>query len=638
MSFAAPLAFALGTLALPILVLYILKVKRRRVSVPYLRLWEELLVETRARSLFQRLKRLYSLLLQLLILAALMLALGQPAFELSSVKRESIVLLLDTSASMNATEGEQGDKTRFELMLAQAREIVEGRSYEDEMMVVAVNDRVDVLASFNRDTLRLRAALDGVSPSYHALDAERALAFAQEVTEGREHPVVLFLSDGGAGAIQAAIGEQIGDQGEHTSLIPIGESTANVGITRFAARKNNSLGTDYVLATFQNFGDEPVEVRFELTVKEQYKDSVLAKVMDVDLDPGEEYQYDFDTPYDDGATLHLKLSCEGDRLAIDDEAFAIVRSTRLRKVVVVVPGDATERAAPIQAALLSMARVISNESRLSTTEDYPSLTDDERRSDVTIVVDKIPEGLPPRGNLILIATPVPDFLPATERGVDVQPMVWDWDRDHVLNRYLNFRDLPMPPSRVIELDGGEALVESYEGALIAAFDLPERRVVYVAFDMFAELFPFRIAFPLLVRNAISWFEVEEDMLIQEQYRPGDVIQPLRRVGVPKVLAQFSRDGQAVNRTLDVRDGRFYFDETDEPGPYVLRVAGIPHPTSVNLFDPGESRIAPDEVGDDGLAAEQGRHLLNRDLWTYLALLGLLLWALEWFTFHRRLTE
>ena len=97
MSFGAPLALLLAGLALPVVVLYVLKVKRRRVEVPYLRIWEELLVETRARSLFQRLKRIYSLLLQLLILAALVLALARPAFELASVEKESIVLLLDTS-------------------------------------------------------------------------------------------------------------------------------------------------------------------------------------------------------------------------------------------------------------------------------------------------------------------------------------------------------------------------------------------------------------------------------------------------------------------------------------------------------------------------------------------------------------
>jgi len=635
MNFAAPLAFALGALALPILVLYILKVKRRRVAVPYLRIWEELLVETRARSLFQRLKRLYSLLLQLLILLSILLALGQPSFELSSVKKESIVVLLDTSASMNSLEGEGAVETRFERMIERAKELVEGRSYEDEMMIAAVSDRVDVLASFTRDTLRLRDALDGLEATYRALDAEHAYAFAHEVTEGREHPVILFLSDGGAGAVTAAL-----EGDEHASLVPIGESTANVGITRFAARKNNSLGTDYVLATFQNFGDERAEVRFELNVKEQGKPQTTAKVMDVELEPGEEYQYDFDTPYDDGATLHLKLTCEGDRLTIDNEAWAIVRSSRLRKVVVVVPEAGKERALPIWAALTSMSRVISNRSFLTTTEDYPALSDDERRADVTIAVDQVPENLPARGNLILIATPLPDFLPATERGVDLEPEIWDWDREHVLNRFLNFRDMPMPPARVVEVGpGGETLVESFEGALIAAFDLPERRVVYVSFDMFGDLFPFRIAFPLLVRNSISWFEVEEDVLIEEHYAPGQVIQPLRRVGVDKAFARFlDEEGTPVTRDLHVRDGRFYFDETDRPGAYVLQIAGIPYTTSVNLFDPGESSIAPTVVEGDTLTAEQGRHLLNRDLWTYLALLGLGLWALEWFTYHRRLTE
>ena len=89
MSFAAPLALALGALALPVVALYRLKVRRRRVQVPYLRLWEELLVETRARSLFQRLKRLFSLLLQLLILAGIVLviviALLLPVLKMSSM-------------------------------------------------------------------------------------------------------------------------------------------------------------------------------------------------------------------------------------------------------------------------------------------------------------------------------------------------------------------------------------------------------------------------------------------------------------------------------------------------------------------------------------------------------------------------
>ena len=632
MSFGAPLAFALSALAAPVVLLYILKVRRRRVSVPYLRLWEELTVETRARSLFQRLKRLYSLLLQLAILALFVLAIGRPAFELPSVKKESVVVLLDTSASMLTREGEEGEELRFDRMLERAREIVEGRSFEDEMMVVAVSDRVDVLSPFSRNTLRLREALEKVRPTKRSLDVERAHVFATEVTSDREHPVILFVSDGAAGAVQRAV-----QSDENADFVPVGEATTNVGIVRFAARKNTSLGTDYVIAVLKNFGTQAIDVRYELAVKEQGQPLKTAKVVDVKLAPGQELTEDWQFSFDAGATLRLQVTAEGDRLAVDDEAWAVVRPTRLRKVVLVAPD--LWLAEPFKIAFLSMAEVISADTFVTTKDAYPTLSEEERRADVTIVVDELPAVLPERGNLILMNTEFPDFVPARLRGVDREPVVWDWDREHLLNRYLNYRDLPIPRARIVDLAGGEALVESFEGPLIAAFDMSERRVVYVAFDMLAELFPFRLAFPMLLRNSIAWFEVEEDVLIEASYAPGDVIRPLRPVRADRAHVSFVQDGETVTTSVDVRDGRFLFDETDELGAYIVQVGGVPHPTSVNLFDPGESAIAPDQdLSDDGRLAEQGKHPLNRDLWTFLAALGLLLWALEWFTYHRRLTE
>lgn len=633
MNFSAPAFFGLAALAAPIVVMYILKVRRRRVSVPYLRIWEDLLVETRARSLFQRLKRIYSLLLQLLILAAIILGLTQPAFELTSVEKESIVLMLDTSASMLTREGEAGEDLRFDLMIDQAREVIEGRSYEDEMMVVAVSDRVDVLTSFNRSTLRLRDALQRAQPTKRRLDLQRAYDFANQITSGRENPVVLFVSDGGAGEFTRIAGEDA-----HAALLPVGAASSNVGITRFSARKNTSLGTDYVLATFQNFGLETVEVRYELTIKEPGEPARTAKVMDVELEPGEEHREDWEFRFPAGANLILSIASESDRLSVDDRAWAIVRSTRLRKVVLVAE-DVQLAADYFGTALGAMADVISDQTFATTPQEYPGLTAEERRADVTVFVGALPEVVPETGNLILLDTPLPDFLPAEIRGVDAAPEVWDWDRDHVLNRFLNWRDLPLPAAKILKLQGATPIVETFEGPLIAAFDLPERRVVYIAFDMLAELFPFRLAFPILFRNAIAWFEVEEDELVAPLYQPGEVIQPQRRVSADRAHVQFQgQDGQLVTRALEVRDGRFFFEETEEPGPYVVRVSGIPHPTAVNLFAEGESRIAPDTPRVDGLRPETGGHLLNRDLWSILAALALALWTVEWFTYHRRLTE
>jgi hypothetical protein len=81
-------------------------------------------------------------------------------------------------------------------------------------------------------------------------------------------------------------------------------------------------------------------------------------------------------------------------------------------------------------------------------------------------------------------------------------------------------------------------VESYDGPLVAAFEDGARMSVYVGFDMTAELFPFRLAFPIFLRNAIAWFEVEEDLLFEDSYAPGEVIQPLRRVGGEHVDLMF----------------------------------------------------------------------------------------------------
>ena len=61
-----------------VLVLYILKLRRRVAAVPFSPIWERILRDKEATTLFSKLKRLLSLLLQLALLALLVLALGDP--------------------------------------------------------------------------------------------------------------------------------------------------------------------------------------------------------------------------------------------------------------------------------------------------------------------------------------------------------------------------------------------------------------------------------------------------------------------------------------------------------------------------------------------------------------------------------
>ena len=117
MTFLSPLALALFALALPLVLLYFLKVRRRERSVPSLLLWAPALRDREASAFFQRLQRDPLLILQILALLALSLALARPVATVMGEGARKLVVVLDTSASMRARDV---SPSRFEAARAQA--------------------------------------------------------------------------------------------------------------------------------------------------------------------------------------------------------------------------------------------------------------------------------------------------------------------------------------------------------------------------------------------------------------------------------------------------------------------------------------------------------------------------------------
>ena len=181
MSFAASAGLLLSLVAIPVVVLYILKIKRHRRTVPYLKLWADLVGDRQFSTLFQKLQRLFSLLLQLLILMCLVFAFASLTLSDSYLKEESVVLVIDTSASMNGLEKIDGARTRFEAAVERARQIVEGRSAEDEFAVIAAGVQPEVLQGFTRSTLRLREALEALAPTKASGDLEAAVRLGEDL-------------------------------------------------------------------------------------------------------------------------------------------------------------------------------------------------------------------------------------------------------------------------------------------------------------------------------------------------------------------------------------------------------------------------------------------------------------------------
>src|SRR4030095_8252015 len=173
MQFLTPLWFWLTALAIPIILLYMLKLRRKQVQVSSTWLWVQLLRDQQANAPWQKLKRNLLLILQLLILAALVIALARPALRVPTVATGSASVPLDASASTNATGG-TASQSRFEAARKSVTDLISGLSSASSMTLILVGDTPQTLISSESDKSLLKNALNNAQVTQASADWQGA--------------------------------------------------------------------------------------------------------------------------------------------------------------------------------------------------------------------------------------------------------------------------------------------------------------------------------------------------------------------------------------------------------------------------------------------------------------------------------
>jgi hypothetical protein len=643
-NFAAVAGLWAGLLALPVIALYILKIKRHRREVPYLRLWQDLVADQMFTTLFQRLQRWLSLLLQLLILACLVGAFAVLTLSDSFLREDSVVVVVDTGASMNGREKASADsRTRFAAAVAAAREIVAGRSAEDEIAIVAAGAQPEVLQGFSRSTLRLREACDALAVQRASSDLRAAHRLARDLLADKKHKRIVLLTDAAGGVAQALAQEDADVRWQR-----IGDAVDNLGIVRFQARRNIALGTDYLLLVVKNFSASKhscrVEIGFEGTTK---------KVLPLDLDAGGEFQETIPLTLPEGgyakaelvhnkpadAPAHAPPATDG--LALDDVAYAAVPSSRLYRVLLIAPDEGTQ--APFRAALGAMGTLVDRAGcqAMALPAFLAKGQELAGRFDLVLLVNSKPQALPDAGNYLCIHA-LPGGLPGKELGVESKPEVKEPDGDeHPLARFLEVKSMRPASAKPLDISAGQVFLATAAGPVGVVFQTPARKVVYLGLDVLSDLFFLQVAFPILLRNVFGWIHEQDSELLEATYKPGEVIKNRFAIPHAKVEVGYRHEATRKEGKLDVAvvNGGFAFADTAEPGRYWVRTADRDFRTTVNLFDAAESDLRmPEATGAAALDVERAGFLFGRDLWPLLLLIACALWVAEWALFHRRFTE
>lgn len=621
MSFLTPLGLLGGLLAIPIILLYMLRLRRREVPVSSNFLWQQILLDREANTPWQRLRRNLLLLLQLLILAALVLALARPFIIVPSVSAGQTALLLDASASMNATDSADG--TRFEEARRRALEIVDTMGAADRMTVIRVAQVPEVLAPYTADRAALRSAISSAQPSLASSDWSAALTLAAAGAAGAEDFSIVLVSDGGLGnaATLPAIPGQV-------QLVPVGQiDSSNVAITALATRALAG-GAPQLFAQVNNYGDTDAEVVFDLRLDGEL---FTAERITIPAGGSQSITSIGNLPPDfriiqAGLTLPAE-STTIDALAADNRAWAVAPAGATRRVLLMSPGNYF-----IEQVLRSLPSV-----ELVTGDVARGLPNNP--FDLYIFDRWLPPSLPD-GDMLIIDPPAstPLFAVAEPSPATANPSVRTADPRMT---YVDFGSVNVAAFKPVSAAWAEPLITVDGGALLLAGEVDSRQIAILTFNLFESDLPLQIAWPVLVSSLLDWYQPQNIVSVPDGLQIGDSVF-IR----PPLTASSVRVTLPDGTTRDLPAGRdaLVFADTAQPGIYTLDVLenGDITATSsfaINLFDPDESDIRPNTaltLGEVTIAQATEEEVGQREFWPLLALVALLILLVEWFAYHRRL--
>jgi hypothetical protein len=607
--FLAPAAFFFAATIPVVVVFYLLKRKRVVKLVSSTLLWQKFLSETQASAPFQKLRKNWLLILQIILLALAVFALARPYFSGKTKPAELRVVILDASASMQATDE---TPSRFEKARAEALKWVDGLKDKDQMVVLQAGANTEVKQSATSEKAALRRALQACVCSDGPTRLVPALRMAESLTRDQRNAEIHLFSDGAVPELN-----EFENKGLPLIYHRVGKSWNNLGIIALDVRANPEDARQRAIYTsVQNFSSNSMPTELDLSL-----DGRVLETRPLNIAPGTTSPQVFLANQAIDGVFSVRLTTKDD-LAADDQASIVSLMPKPIKVLLVSRGNRL-----LEKALRAVANV-----DLTTANN---LNDNAAAFDF-VVLDDVTPTVWPEGNVLAIHVVNTNWLEGVT-SVEAPPIV-DWKSSHPLLRYSGFDNVQIMSSLTAKTPSwAVSLLDSPQSPLILAGELGRQRIIWIGFDVLESNWPLRVSFPIFIANAVDWLNPANAKSGQLLVKAGDAFRlPLLR---PEKNAQItSPDGTTKQLPLDPNAKEFVFGDTYKQGVYHLRLGTNDTAFCVNLLDANESNIKPrDELqlGKYTRVTATTMQRANMELWRTIAGFALAVLMFEWWYYHRR---
>jgi hypothetical protein len=635
-----------------LLLLYFLKLKRREQIVSSTLLWKRAVQDLQVNAPFQRLRRNILLLLQLLVLVALLLALAGPILSLIAGPARRYVVLVDRSASMNATDVKP---SRLEVAKEQANIFVESlrskafyslKDESDQTMIIAFDNSAKVLCNFTSDKKQLNRAIEAITPSDGVSSLAEAIVVAQAFAQSpgveadymsAEEPAQLVLfSDG-----QIRDLDQLVVGPDELTFHCLGESQQNIAVIAMKARRSYENPEEVnVFATLANYGAESLTCDVQLSINNNVR-----AVRSVTVPPfrdGETSEdgragklaVDFSLSYVEAGVLEVRILLDSDTmdcLSCDDAAWAVLPAPKKLSVLLVTNGNKVLESA-LQACPLARLDLQSPAKFDSTDPNDLSI---EQRYDMIVLDNHVPAELP-KCRYLVFGRP-PDGIDVSVPQELENQVIVDWRTNHPVLKYVDLTNLfAAKCHKMILPRDADVLAEFNETPALALLRRHGSVFLLTGFDVLQSNWPFETSFVLFCYNAAAFLGMQ---LGGDQEMNLKVGEPIVVEGLDgQITAEIDGPDFSGREISSSVSGSLRFAGTDRAGTYRLRIDEQSDKFfAVNLLDSEESNVEPvKEIILSGRVVQAEQRDLSRanfPLWPFLVALALVLVCLEWIIYN-----
>lgn len=612
----------LGLLA-PLIVLYILKIKRTRRVIASTWLWATAQRDLMARSPFKKLILQVPLILQAIALLGLGLALARPATRGREITGDHVAIVIDASASMATAASSKGAGApvkRIDLARAVAEDIVSALPPGSDALILEAGRDARVVSPLDRDRVRVKAAIERVTVKDVEGDLGAAVALAvdrlRQLGGSRR---VIVITDGNLARPSSLTGAAL-----PLEVLTVGEPAENAAIVRVDVRSGTdpAIGREQVQAFLlvANFGKSLRELY--ITMRQENASDVLASRR-VLVQPGERQPVVLTftpSPGDYRKGLIFEISPH-DALEVDDVAYGRVPAGD-KLPVLIVSSDGSSASPWLERVVLADPMVSVTKANLASLAT-PTGIDPE----AFLVIDGACPQNPPGGDLLIVNPPAGKCMGTMVGATIENPAITSWENGDPRMRFLTLDGVHVAKASSLKPDGAtQELIRTQQGTIATDISTSTRTGTLLGFDVGDSDWPLKASYVLFMRNLLELARTHRAHGITGPARAGE---PLR-VAIPGTATNVEALGPSGEKIdVSVRGGLAVLPDTPRVGLYRLSWQGPQAGTTIvpaNLTSAAESDLTPKplEAQGEGIkVASAGAEPDAHNEWTWvLALIAL----------------